>query len=267
MRLFDTHCHLDFKAYHDDRPAMLARARAAGVLRFLIPGVDYESIARSLALATAEADIEVAVGLHPNSTAAWNAAQDLPKLRALVGQGGERVRAIGEIGLDYHWDKSPKATQWRALEDQLGLAAELGLPVIIHNREADSDCLPILEAWAASLSGPLKNRPGVFHSCSLPRPLAARAVAAGFYLGFSGPLTYKNAEEMRAVAAQTPLDRLLIETDAPFLTPTPHRGERNEPAYVALVLERLASLHRLPAEEMARQTSDNGARLFGFNFV
>lgn len=262
MTLFDTHCHLDFGKYDADRAAMLKRAREAGVRRMIIPGVDAESMRRARRLALSEADVWIAIGYHPNSTAEWSGAE-IRNLREWAKW--EKVVSVGEIGLDYHWDKSPKDVQRRAFEDQLALAAELALPVIIHNRDASDDTLPILESWAAGLAHdhPLKDRPGVLHSFSAPMVYAERALAAGFYLGFSGPITYKNADEIRRVAARIPLEKILIETDAPFLTPQPHRGERNEPAYVAYVAERLATLRNCPLETLTTQTMKNGEILFG----
>lgn len=260
MILFDTHCHIDFNSFDSDRKAMLERARKAGVKHFLIPGVDSESIQRAYQLAKKEKDVVIAAGIHPNSTANWN-AYTLQNVRNWAKD--YKAVAIGEIGLDYHWDKSPKATQRKAFEDQLALASELQLPVIIHNREASADTLPILEDWAKTAPAALKGRLGVLHSFSDAPEYANRAIAAGFYLGFTGPLTYKNADTLRKVAGSIPEDRLLIETDSPFLTPLPHRGDRNEPAYVKLVAERLATLRGKTLEQIAAITTANGLHLFG----
>ncbi len=261
MQLIDSHCHIDFHKYNADRAAVLKRARAAGVQHIVIPGVDVESLRRARRLVREEPDISMAVGIHPTSTADWHSAASLRTLREFAAEA--RVVAIGEIGLDYHWDKSPKDVQKRAFEDQLALAQDLGLPVIIHNRDASADVLPILEDWARGLSGELAARPGVLHSFSASMTHAERALEARFYIGISGPVTYKNADELRRVAAWVPDDRLLIETDGPFLTPHPHRGKRNEPAYVALVAERLASLRQVSVEDLAAQTTANAQRLFG----
>jgi TatD DNase family protein len=174
----------------------------------------------------------------------------------------DKIVAIGEIGLDYYRDYSPKARQIEAFEAQLALAARLGLPVIIHNREAHEDVIAILEGWVNTLPPGLRERPGVLHSFSAPPAVAERALNAGFYLGFTGPITFKNADDLRRIAARVPLDRLLVETDGPYLTPTPHRGKRNEPAYIPLIVERLASLHILPVEQMAQATTANAERLF-----
>lgn len=260
MNLIDTHCHLNFHQFDADRAAVVERAAQAGVTRILIPAVDTESASQAVALAAEYAGVFASVGIHPNDTADFGDA-DLDRIRALAS--APKVVAIGEIGLDYHWDKSPKEAQWRAFEAQLALARELEMPVIIHNREASDDVIAILETWARDLPPALRERPGVLHSFSAPQAVAERALACGFYLGFTGPITYKNADDLRQIAALMPLDRLLIETDAPYLTPIPHRGQRNEPAYVRFVAERIAALRRLPLDEIASATTANAARLFG----
>lgn len=258
--LVETHIHLNFDSYDADRDAVLERARAVGIRRLINPGVDAETSRAAVDLAAKYPGVVyAAVGWHPNSTAGFSEAW-LDQIRALVNQPG--VVSIGEIGLDYHWDDSPKADQFRAFEAQLALAAELALPVIIHNREASEDVVPILERWAAGLSGPLRERPGVLHSVSAPQDLAERALAAGFYLGFTGPITYKNAEQTRRLAASMPLDRMLVETDGPFLTPIPYRGKRNEPAYIPYIIERIAALRGVSVEEIAQATTTNAERLF-----
>ncbi len=257
--MIDTHCHLNFDSYDADREVVIARAAAAGVTRVINPGVDRATSEAAVALAASHAGIYAAVGIHPNDTATFT-ENDLRWIETLAS--GTKVVAIGEIGLDYHWDESPKAMQFRAFEAQLALAARLQLPVIIHNREASEDVIAILEAWARELPPALRERAGVLHSFSAPRSVADRALAAGFFLGFTGPITFKNADDLRRIAAAVPLDRILIETDGPFLTPAPHRGKRNEPAYVTLVAERLASLKTIPLEQLAAVTTANAERLF-----
>ena len=260
MNLFDTHCHIDFNHYDKDRAKVLQRAREAGVNRLVIPAVDADSIQRARRIVRDENNIWMAVGIHPNSTAAWS-GHEIRNLREWAGE--EKVVSIGEIGLDYFRDRSPRDVQKRAFEQQLELAAELELPVIIHNRDASEDVLPILENWVTGLPDSLKNRPGVLHSFSAPQEYAERALAAGFFLGFTGPVTYKNADLLRQVAAMVPDDKILIETDAPFLTPHPHgRRDRNEPAYVALVAQRIAALRRMDDEAFADLSTQNGLRLF-----
>ncbi|MCL4247561.1 MAG: TatD family hydrolase [Anaerolineae bacterium] len=257
--MIDTHCHLDFAAFDDDRDAVVARAAAADVTRIINPAVDLAACAAALRLADRYAGVYAAVGIHPTSTASFSPEH----LTAVEGHAGHaKVVAIGEIGLDYYWDKSPKDTQRNAFEAQLALAARLDLPVIIHNRDANDDVMTILEQWAAALPPSLRERPGVLHSFSGDMAMAEHALQAGFYLGFTGPLTFKNAEDTRRIAAAVPLDRLLVETDAPFLTPVPYRGKRNEPAYIPYMVERLAALKLIATDEMAAITTQNAERLF-----
>lgn len=259
--LVDTHCHINFDAYDEDRAAVIERAAAAGVSRIINPGTDLNTSREGIALADHYTGIYAAVGIHPNSTAditpTW--MDDIGTLAA-----HPKVLAVGEIGLDYYWDKSPKQNQVAAFEAQLALASRLELPVIIHNREASEDVMGILENWVHDLPPALKDRPGVLHSFSAPVSIAERALAAGFYLGFTGPITYKNADDLRRIAANVPLDRILVETDGPFLTPIPYRGKRNEPAYIPLISERLAAIKTIPSDEMARATTANAEYLFRF---
>lgn len=262
MALVDTHVHLDFDAYDVDRESVLNRAKAVNVTRFIIPGVDEETSRNAVRLSAAYPSmIYGAVGWHPNSTADFS-SENLALVRDLSQKSG--IVAIGEIGLDYYWDKSPKSKQAEAFEAQLALAAEVGLPVIIHNRESSADVIPMLERWAASLTGDLKKRPGVLHSVSAPFDLAMRAIEAGFYVGFTGPITYKNADETRKLAAAVPLDRILVETDGPYLTPAPYRGQRNEPAYIPYIVERLATVRQMSEADIESATTANAERLFRF---
>lgn len=258
--MIDTHCHLNFDAYDADRDDVIARAATAGVMRVINPGVDRATSQAALDLAARYSGIYAAVGMHPNDTANFT-DDDLSWIEAMAHQ--PKVVAIGEIGLDYHWHDSPKEMQFKAFEAQLALAARLELPVIIHNREASDDVIAILEAWTRDLPPALRDRAGVLHSFSAPHSVAERALAAGFYLGFTGPITFKNADDLRRTAATVPLDRILVETDGPFLTPTPHRGKRNEPAYIPLIVERLAALKTIPVQQMAEATTINAERLFG----
>jgi TatD DNase family protein len=258
--VIDTHCHLNFDSFDADRDEVVARAAAVGVDRIINPAVDTPTAEAAVALAHRYSGVFAAVGVHPNSTLSWS-PEVADAIRHLARS--EKVVAIGEIGLDYHWDYSPRSVQIPAFEAQLELASSLNLPVIIHNRESDEDVMRILEAWAAGLEGDLAQRPGVMHSFSGTPGIAERALAAGFYIGFTGPITYKNADLTRRIAASVPLDRLLVETDAPYLTPIPYRGKRNEPAYIPLVVERLASVKRMSADEMGVVTTRNAERLFG----
>ncbi|MCL4254354.1 MAG: TatD family hydrolase [Anaerolineae bacterium] len=259
MDLIDTHCHFNFEDYNADRDQVWADSHAVGVRRMIIPAVDIQTAHEAIALAEKYEGIYVAVGIHPNSTAEFD-EDVIPAIRELAPH--PKVISIGEIGLDYYRYKSPKSQQFRAFEAQLALARELELPVIIHNREASEDTLTILEKWAKDLPDTLQNRAGVLHSFSGDVTIAKRALDIGFYLGFTGPITYKNADDMRRVAIITPLNRILVETDAPFLTPIPHRGKRNTPAYIPIMVDRLASLHNIPTEEMGRYTTENAVNLF-----
>ncbi len=254
--LIDTHCHLDFDRFDPDRDEVVARAAANGITRIIIPAIDRANCPTVLHLTEQYPGVFAAVGVHPNSSADW---QDewIDDLRHLAQH--PNVVAIGEIGLDYYWDRSPKAVQHRAFSAQLALAHELGLPVIVHNRDSDEDVVRLLRE--SPLNG--QDRPGVLHSFSTTWEIAQQVLDMGFYLGFTGPLTFKQADELRRVAAQVPLDRLLVETDAPFLAPQQKRGQRNEPAYVAYVAERLAAVRNLDAAALQQQTTENALRLFG----
>ncbi|PJF42789.1 MAG: hydrolase TatD [Phototrophicales bacterium] len=257
--LVDTHCHLDFSAYADDRDEVIANAQANGITRIINPGTDLATSQAALQLSEQYECVYAGVALHPNSTMAWS-PEIIAALEHLASH--PKVVAIGEIGLDYYWDKSPKEVQKAAFEAQLELARRLQLPVIIHNREASEDVIAILRAWVPTLPAHLKTRAGVLHSFSAPAHIAQEALSLGFYLGFTGPITFKKAEDLRRIAADVPLDRILIETDGPYLTPHPHRGKRNEPAYVRFIAERLAAIHQISEEEFATITTQNAEHLF-----
>ncbi|MEM9950647.1 MAG: TatD family hydrolase [Chloroflexota bacterium] len=258
--LVDTHCHLNFDSYDDSRDTIIQSASDAGVTKIIIPAVDLQTAQEAIALTKDYDGIYATVGVHPNSTVDFDDGV-LASIRQMAETN--TIVAIGEIGLDYYWDKSPKTTQKSAFEAQLQLAKELELPVIIHNREAHDDVMQLLEAWAQDLPNSLQGRAGVLHSFSAPMEIAERALASGFYLGFTGPITFKNAKNLRQVAREVPLDRLLVETDGPFLTPHPHRGKRpNKPEYIPFIADRLASLHNITLAEMAKHTTDNAHRLF-----
>jgi len=257
--MIDSHCHLDFRHFDEDREAVLARASRAGVTAIIVPAVDLRSCETALALARRRPQVYAAVGVHPNSCAEFG-PETLPALSALCRRPG--VVAIGEIGLDYYRERCPPAQQKRALRQQLQLARDCALPVIIHNRDADADLLPLLAAHARALPPALAGRSGVLHSFSASSEVARQALELGFYLGFTGPLTFRKAEGLRAVAREVPAERLLVETDAPWLSPVPFRGKRNEPAYLPYIVRQLAELRGVSAAEMARVTSDNARRLF-----
>lgn len=262
MKFVDTHCHLNFSAYDEDRQQALQRAHDAGVTRIVIPAVDLKSIEEALQLATPENGIFVAAGIHPTSTANFT-IEVLKTVRELANDA--RIVAIGEIGLDYYWDESPKSKQIEAFEAQLAVASDMDLPVIIHNRDSTDDVLRILEKWASQLKTPLRDRPGVMHSFSGDLPAAERAVAAGFYLGITGPVTFKKkVDELQRIVQHIPIDRLLVETDGPYLTPEPYRGRRNEPAYIPYIVRKIAELRGIDETEAAHVTTENANRLFQF---
>jgi len=272
LNLSDTHCHLDLNRFDDDRDEVIARAQEAGLTRILIPGITLASSRAAVKLANSHPMLFAAVGVHPNDALTWDEAAR-GNLRNLAQS--PRVNAIGEIGLDYYRDHAPHDLQRRILKEQLSLAAELGLPVVLHLREEDdadsglaaADLLEMLEAWVADLKSrndPLAERPGVLHSFGGTLETAQQAIRLGFYIGVTGPVTFKNAAKRQQVVAALPLERLLTETDAPFLAPHPHRGKRNEPAYVHLVAEKIAELHTLAAARAAEITSANAARLFNW---
>ena len=251
--LVDTHCHLDFPEFDPDRDQVVEAARAAGVAAMITIGVDVASSRRAVDLAERYAGVYAAVGIHPHSAEEATLAA-LKELRRLAGH--PRVVAVGEIGLDYHRGRAGEVAQKRALRAQLELAAELGLPVIIHQRDAVDDL------WALLTAPATPRVPGVLHCFSAGPQWAMRWAEAGWFVGLDGPVTFKNGEDARAVARAVPLDRLVVETDAPFLAPHPHRGRRNQPAWVRLVAERIAQERGLSLEELAARTTANAVRLF-----
>lgn len=262
--LIDSHCHLDWNAFDEDRDAVLVRAQQGGVEKLINPGVDLESSAQIIKLAEAHEAVFAAVGVHPNDSNKWN-EESLQTLAELAAHS--KVVAIGEIGLDYHWDTAAKDVQFRALEAQLELAAQLEKPVILHNRESNEDLTAKLLEWQRGLEqngSPLATRPGVFHSFSGDQVMAEKVLAANFFISLTGPITFKNAKDLQTLAAKLPLDRLLVETDSPFLSPHPERGQRNEPAKVKLVAEKLAELLGCSFDEVASATSANAQQLFQF---
>jgi TatD DNase family protein len=262
--LVDSHCHLDLEQFEPDRDAVWERAQAAGVGWLVIPGIDLAQNRRALALAEQQPAWYVAVGIHPNSADLFDAAA-LDELRALAAH--DKVVAIGEIGLDYYWDKVAPEQQRRAFVQQLELAAELGLPVIIHSRDANADVADVLRTWVRSdqfRASPLAQRPfaGVLHAFSGDAALAAEAYTWGFALSLGGPVTFRNAHTLHALAPQLRLDRLMLETDAPYLTPHPRRGQRNEPALLSLVVEQLAQLYAVTPDVVAAATTGVAQRFF-----
>jgi TatD DNase family protein len=297
MMLIDTHCHLDLENFDLDRAAVVERAALAGVAHILIPGISLPSSRSAIKLAESHPILSAAVGVHPTEAATWKESS-IEELTALASgssgtfsssgpsapsytsgpsfsSGTSKVVAIGEIGLDYYWNSASQDIQKHILREQLNLAARVGLPVILHMREARDaqheqcagDLLQILQAWIAGLllrKSPLAERPGVLHSFSGSLETARRALRLGFYIGVTGPVTFKNAHAREEIVAALSLDRILLETDAPFQAPHPYRGKRNEPSYVRLIADKIALLLSRAVEDVAAVTSENAERLFAW---
>lgn len=252
--MIDTHCHLNHEQFYDELDNVVGRAHSAGVDRMIVIGFDLASSEWAVRIAREKEGVFAVVGVHPHDAKTWSdsAAAYVRELAA-----DEKVVAIGEIGLDYHYDFSPRDQQAAAFEDQLAIASDVGLPVVIHCREAYPDTLDILGSKLDRRCG------GVMHCWAGDPEEAERSIGLGMHLGFGGVLTFKNADENRAIAAAVPGDRILIETDAPYLAPVPYRGKRNEPAYVRIVAEKLAQLRGVEVDEIDRITTENACRLFG----
>ncbi len=255
LELFDTHCHLDLEVYDGDRDEVYARARGAGVEWFLNPAFDMPSSARAAALAADRDDTWAAVGIHPNAAADLDDTA-LAALRVLAAH--PRVVAIGEIGLDYHWNSFPQDVARAAFERQVELAQDLGKPIIIHCRDAMADVLNVL----ATTNRGHNRVPVLLHAFSGDADQARSAVERGYLIGIGGPLTYKRADGLRAMASSVPLASIVLETDSPYLTPEPFRGRRNEPRHVAEVAGRLAALRGIGPAEIAIETTANAVGFF-----
>ena len=252
MPIFDTHAHYDDSRFDGDRDAVLAALPEAGVELVLDPGCDLPSSRAAAALAERYSHVYAAAGIHPENCAGFQDA-DLAALRQLLAQ--PKVAAIGEIGLDYYWEENPpRDFQQMVFRKQLALAEELDLPVIVHDREAHGESLSIIREFPAVT--------GVFHCFSGSPEMAEELLKRGWYLGFDGPVTYKNARRAPEVAAITPLERMVVETDAPYLSPVPVRGRRNDSRYLPHVIAKLAEWKGVTPEEMTRITCENGKRLF-----
>lgn len=252
--LTDTHCHLDFPDFSDEIEAVVARAHAAGVRRMITISTRVRKIDTYRALAERFPNVWFSAGTHPHNAAEET---DVTLAELLTLAEHPKCVAIGEGGLDYHYDKSPRDQQAASFRLQIEAARQTGLPLVIHARAADDDMIAILEEEMAR--GRFK---AVLHCFSSGAELARRGAALGLYLSFSGILTFRNSEELRAIAAEAPEDRLLVETDAPYLAPVPHRGKRNEPAYTAHTAAVLASLRGRPLEALALVLEANTERLF-----
>ncbi len=257
--MIDTHCHIAGEEFTADLDAVIARARATGLGRafVVLAAEDDAELARAPEVAARWPEVRFAIGIHPHSAGPFG---DAP-LRAVEAvevaiAAQPLTRALGEIGLDYHYDFSPRDAQQQVFRAQIGLARRLGLPLVLHTREAEDDTFAILEAEGAGEVG------GVFHCFTGDRAMARRALEAGFSLSLSGIVTFPKALELREVARLVPADRLLIETDSPYLAPVPHRGSRNEPALVVHVAEVIAELRGTTAQAVGRDVAENFERLF-----
>ena len=254
----DSHCHIDGTEYDFDRAEVLQHARAAGVVMMLNIGTgDPHSgaLERAVELAESHENIYAAIGTHPHDARLFDDRAE-EQIKTLIA-GSSKVIAWGEIGLDYHYDNSPREVQREAFRRQLWLAREARLPVIIHTREAEDETIEILRSeWEEPNNGV------IMHCFSGPMRLAQACLELGFLISFAGNVTFKKAEALREVAVQIPLDRLLIETDCPYLTPVPFRGRRNEPAHVVETARCLADLRGVPVEELGQITTANFCKLF-----
>ena len=254
MRLIDSHCHLDFPDFADELDAVVARAAAAGVERMVTIGTKVGATGRLAEIAERHASVFFTVGTHPHEAARAD-AEDFDAMRRFAAH--EKCVGIGEAGLDYHYNFAPPDVAKRVFRGQIALARELKLPLVVHTREAEADTAAILEdemgqgAFAA-----------IMHCFTSSRALAETALKLGFMISFSGVVTFKNSGELRAIARDVPLNRILIETDAPYLAPVPYRGKRNEPAYVAETARIVAEAKGLAVEEVAEATRANALRVF-----
>ncbi len=249
---FDTHAHYDSGAFNADREAVLSALPEAGVSLVVNPGCEVRSSETAIALAERFAHVYAAVGIHPEDMGDM-AEGDLDRIAQLARH--EKCVAIGEIGLDYYWDASHKEEQKALFVRQLDMALALDLPVIVHDREAHGDCLDIVRRY--------ESLRGVFHCYSGALEMAEELLRRGWYLGFDGPITYKNARKALEVLEICPLDRVLIETDSPYLTPVPNRGKRNDSRNLVYITEKIAGVKGLTVDEIAAATMENGKRLFG----
>ncbi len=276
--LTDTHCHLDLDQFAQDRPDVIKRAQEAGVERILIPALNLTSCRSVLNLAASQANLFAAMGVHPTEAASWEPGTR----KALIefynsarAAKANKLVAIGEIGLDYYWDSSTRELQQNILKEQLDLAGELGLPVILHCREQDDDehgacaddLIRLLSDWHTGLVNrrdPLASLPGVWHSFSGRLASALLVIDLNFLIGVTGPVTYRNAHKRQEIIHSLPLDRLLLETDAPYQAPHPVRGKRNEPAFIVHIADKIAEIHMTTRAQVAALTSINASRLFGW---
>lgn len=267
--LFDTHAHLYDSRFIEEgvEPSdVLTRASKAGVTRILIPADSLQSSVLAIDYVkkydgTGGVELFASVGVHPHEASSWCDEVEGKIIELINDRQNNKVLAIGEIGLDYYYDLSPRDIQKNVYERQLEIAYEYDIPFILHERDAAGDSMEILRRFYKA--GKLRKTPGVCHCCSCSPEIASELIKMGFYLGFDGPITFKNNKNSPQVIESTPVDRLVIETDSPYLTPVPNRGITNEPAYVPFVLERMAEIKNLTVEEMAQITTENALAMYG----
>lgn len=251
--IFDSHAHLDDRRFEDDRSEVIKRAKEAGVGCLINVGADLESSHSAIDLAQKHSFIFAAVGVHPHDAAGYDDPAEQEIIEMAKSQG---VVAIGEIGLDYHYDNSPRELQKKAFIRQLRVASSLDLPVIIHNREAHRDCLDILHQEKSN------RQRGVFHCYSGSAEMVKEVIELGFYVSFAGVITFKNAKKAVQALEMVPMDRLLFETDCPYLSPEPYRGKRNEPSYIRYTAEKMAQILGIEYEVLCNKVWENTFRLF-----
>ncbi|MCY7681077.1 TatD family hydrolase [Bacillus pumilus] len=254
--LFDTHAHLNAEQYNEDLEQVIERAKSEKVEKIVVVGFDRPTITRAMELIEEYDFIYAAVGWHPVDAIDMT-DEDLLWIKELSQH--EKVVAIGEMGLDYYWDKSPKDVQKEVFRRQIALAKEVNLPIIIHNRDATEDVVTTLKEEGAAEVG------GIMHCFTGSLEIAKACMDMNFYISFGGPVTFKNAKKPKEVVKDIPSDRLLIETDCPYLTPAPFRGKRNEPSYVKYIAEQIAELREISFEELAELTTKNAKKVFGIN--
>lgn len=252
--LIDTHVHLNADQYDEDLEEVMKRAEEAGIEKMVVVGFDRKTIERTMALMEKYDNVYGVIGWHPVDAVDCT-DKDLEWIESLSSH--DKIVGIGETGLDYHWDKSPHDVQKEVFRKQIALAKRVQLPIIIHNREATADCIEILKTEGAHEIG------GIMHAFSGDEADADTIIDMNFYVSLGGPVTFKNAQEPKDIAVHVPIEKLLVETDAPYLTPHPYRGKRNEPAYVKLVAEKIAELRGMTYEDLAVQTTKNAETLFG----
>ena len=252
----DTHVHLNADQYEEDVDEVITRALDAGVTKMVVIGFDRKTINRAMELTDRYPFIYAVVGWHPVDAIDCT-EEDLKWIESLAAH--PKVVGIGETGLDYYWDKSPKDIQQEIFRKQIQLAKKVNLPIIIHNRDATADVVRILKEEKAETTG------GIMHCFGGSVETAKECIAMNFMISLGGPVTFKNAKTPKEVATEISLDKLLIETDAPYLTPHPYRGKRNEPVYVKLVAEEIARLKGLPVEAIAKATTENALKTFNIN--